>query len=102
MTKTDPEQFVKNYQLDALTSSINSIISSNARIETKIDNQLVTREQLEASLTVVGLNLKAVDEKYDPVKKNLSRITWVVITALVPMLILFFVQLVTNIGRVTS
>lgn len=99
MSKEDPEAFVKNYQLEALSVAINSIISSNARIETKIDNQLVTKEQLEASLTVVGLNLKTVDEKYDPMKKNLSRITWVVIGALVPLIILSCFQLLKNIGQ---
>lgn len=94
----DPEAPAKNYQIDALTTAVNSLVASNSRIEIKIDNQLVTKDQLEASLKVVGLNIQTVDDKYAPIKRNLSRITWVVIGVIVPLVVISIFQLMANVS----
>lgn len=93
----NPESPAKNYQINELTKAVNNLVESNSRIETKIDSQLVTKEQLEASLKVININLQQIDEKYAPIKKGLSRITWIVIGAVIPLVVVSGIQLLSNI-----
>lgn len=98
MTGNDPEAPAKNYQIDALTTAVNNLVASNTRIEAKIDNQLVTKEQMESALKVVDFNIKAVDTKYAPIKRSLSRITWIVIGVVIPLVVVSVVQLLANVA----
>lgn len=93
----DPEAPAKNYQIDALTTAVNNLVATNSRIEAKIDNQLVTKEQMEAALKVVGISIQTVDDKYAPIKKSLSRITWIVIGVIIPLVVVSGIQLLANV-----
>lgn len=97
MSVADPEAPAKNYQIDALTTAVNNLVVTNSRIEAKIDNQLVTKEQMESALKVLGLSIKAVDDKYAPIKKSLSRITWIVIGVVIPLVVISGIQLLSNV-----
>lgn len=93
----DPESPAKNYQINELTTAVNNLVASNQRIETKIDNQLVTKEQLETALKLVGVEIRQVDEKYSPIKKSLSRVTWIVIGVVIPLVVMSGIQLLANV-----
>jgi Mg/Co/Ni transporter MgtE len=52
---------------------------------------------MEAALKVVGINIKTVDDKYAPIKKSLSRITWIVIGVVIPLVVISVIQLLSNV-----
>lgn len=93
----DPEAPAKNYQITELTNAVNNLVTTNERIERKIDDKLVTKERMEADLKLLVLSVQAVDDKYAPIKKSLSRVTWIVIGVVVPLLIISGIQLAANV-----
>lgn len=92
MGARDPEAVAKNYQIDALRDDIASIARSVQAIDNKIDEKLVTRELMTTSIQLVR-------KDYDPMKKNLTKLTWMVIGVVTPLAIAQAVSLVKNLGN---
>jgi len=90
MTKSsDPEGVAKNYQIDNLRDDISTVLKAVEKMSNKIDTQLVTDKQLESALALFR-------KDYEPMKKNLAKITWIVIGVIIPLVVVSGIQLLAN------
>lgn len=102
MTKNNQEEFVKHFELEAISVALTTAKELSAKdaletklllreLSTKIDNNMVTRTELKASLELVS-------EKYSPFIKGVK---W--LGGAVTLLVLgYFFQLLTNISHVAA
>lgn len=91
MSSGNPEEPAKNYQVAELQRDISSVLRAVEKVNDKIDTKLITREQLDAEI-------KLVRKDYDPMRKNLSRITWTVIGVIVPLVVMSALQFIANVS----
>lgn len=89
MTASNPEGPAKNYQVAELQRDIANVLKVVEKVNDKIDTKLITREQLDAEV-------KLVRKDYDPMRKNLSRITWTVVGVVIPLIVMSALQFIAN------
>lgn len=101
-SKTNQEDFVKHFELEAISVALATAkeLSAKDALETKIllrelalkiDNNMVTKTELKASLELVN-------EKYSPFIKGVK---WLA-GAVTLMILGYFFQLFTNISQVVG
>lgn len=85
-TPKDQEALVKQYQLNDLVRELKDLNKKVDGLTTKIDTQATVHNTQIQSLTSTFVtkeafeaNNKLVAERYDPMKKNLSKIVYVLI-----------------------
>lgn len=73
-----PEDNAKNWQVQELTNSVGRIETAVTKISTTIQDGLVSKEQLR-------YEIQAIHDRYDPMKRILTRLVWLAIPAFVAL-----------------
>lgn len=99
----NPEGPAKNYQIRELTTQVIALVSSVSSLNDKIDSRLVTKEQLQAANVIQEIHTKAANDKAEAAmrkitsfNKKISKIGWIVIGVIVPIIVLSLLQLIAN------
>lgn len=90
------EDYAKVWQLNnvlELTKVVKSSVDETNRRLEDMSKTHVSKEQLEAALKLISLehaaDMREVRDRYDPMRKNLSKLTWLILGIVVALLIQF-------------
>lgn len=96
-TQQESEQPAKVYQLDAVNEKVSNLIDISTKMTAQMEKILDQTNGLVTQSQLMGLekdfedklqnHKKEVDLKYGPMKRNASRLLWIIISAIVAQII---------------
>jgi len=90
MSDKDSNAPAKNWQVNNLKDSIERLAKAVDKIDRKLDDKYSTKEYVDSKIELL-------ESKYDPMRKNISKLIWIVIPIVLSLVAGQVWALITNI-----